>query len=271
MGFSTVILGIMLLIAGLFFVQNLQPVALIFFGFNSVTLPLSLWSLIALLSGVIMSLLVNLLLGSNSPSPPQYPDNPPPSPSRNPRRSTKESVKSPNEYPETLEEESIKQYPPKVNQPSTIIEDDEFDFLEEDDDIFPNKTPDRDSPPPPINTQEKEENSQSPPENPLKKDESFEVSSSSPLEVEKPQENKPLITPPPQEDSMTSETVSKTRDASPYSYLSGEKTQIRPVSPPPRKKPVVTNKGEVYDVPYRVINASEEPDNIYDDEEDWDF
>lgn len=76
MGAQGLILIVLLCALGLFYVQNLTPLALVFLGFNLPTLPLSLWVISAFAAGFISSWLISLL----SYSPPLFPKTSPISP-----------------------------------------------------------------------------------------------------------------------------------------------------------------------------------------------
>ncbi|MBL1210553.1 hypothetical protein [Geminocystis sp. GBBB08] len=266
MGFKTLIFFIIVIIIILLFIQNLQPISLVFLGFNSLSLPLSLWLLFALFMGMLSSLIIQILSNNLIPktksnqsfSSNNISNNPPPSP---PSFTAKPITEKKAVYQPPMSNENIK----KNNQFNEFDNDLDFDDI---------------------------------PEN-IEKDnqileEKKQVNYSNNIDLNTPLEKELITTPDiilekelntPVSEDIPLETFLKPREASIYSYQSGEKTEIKPKSStfkPNQKKqsspknPNQNYQERVYDAPYRIIApASENKDkeiyNDFDEDDDWDF
>ncbi len=80
MGFKSLPLLIFLICIVLFSLQNLQSVSLVFFGFSSLSLPLSIWIVLSLLAGILSSLFIQLLTKSSNSKNNNYYNPPNPNP-----------------------------------------------------------------------------------------------------------------------------------------------------------------------------------------------
>lgn len=294
MGFKIILLISIVLITALFTVQNAQNITLVFLGFNSLNLPLSLWMILAVLAGIFSSFMIQLLSSSSS--------------NKNSNYSNYSSSESDNNPPPTKPKSSFKQQPDnqvfspplpvennfKYNNPNEEL-DTEFDFEE---DLTPEQ---------PLSYHQEDRNNFQQSQDSFEDDFDFEEDFSSenpPFEENLPLENvpevKPIINEPNQEvateinpiipeklpeespqieikkvinpnDNIPSETFLKPREASLYSYKPGEKTEITSKS-----TKIKTSKKNnenvssiersnlsenryndgVYDAPYRVISPS---------------
>lgn len=273
MGFKTLMFLIVIIIMSLFFVQNLESISLVFLGFNSLSLPLSFWIVLALLAGILSSLIIQLL-SNNSTETIKYnqsfsdnnntPNNPSPSYTSSPVQRSVKNKAQPEKKPFS---------PPPIYQKSIVsnnISDDiDLDFEEtpENIDEYNQNLEENITLNIPINNIEI---------NPLVEEESI---------ANDDKESEKELTSSPSED-MALDRILKPREASIYSYQSREKTDIKPplsTSQPNQQKPPAPNKrvnnykGGIYDAPYRVITPAyhekeEEINNNFDDEdEDWDF
>ena len=230
-------IGLILLgICVLFVVQNLQPISLVFFGGNPVTLPLSIWIVLFTGAGLISSLIIQTLnkvissssISDNVPqqpsgySPPSpSPPPPPPSPTTTLKNIKLEEKPSLENY--SLEKISSRSEDVNIDKINNLGADRELDKSERD---WSEQKEIRE------NKQETIESNQ--------EDANFEVE-------QNPQ--------------------TKSRSASLYSYKPGERTQIQR-----RLKPKSKPKDEVYDADYRVITPpyrdKNQPKN---EDEEWDF
>lgn len=311
MGLKMILLISIVLITGLFTVQNTQNITLVFLGFNSVNLPLSLWMILAVVTGILSSCIIQLLSSSSSQKnsnyyTPESDNNPPPRKpkSRFQKQPDNQVFSQPlplennlnyDNYDEELEtdfdEEYISEKPLIYNQenknnfeksPNFI----DTDFDSSEDLSIENISFQEDSPSDKvaevkeiINKENSEKSSEINPSIPEK------------LPEESPSiETKEIIN---SQDNMPSETFLKPREASLYSYQPGEKTEITPKSiniKTSRKNDEANsiepsnfsdnryNRG-VYDAPYRLISPSYEDDEqlssedaeFFDEDEDWDF
>lgn len=280
MGFKTLMFLIVIIIMSLFFVQNLESISLVFLGFNSLSLPLSFWIILALFSGILSSLIIQVLSSNSMPktkpnqsfSPNKnIPDNPPNSPIYNPIYNPP-SVKSsfadkPIAEKQTFSAQPIYAKNSLQNNPPDEL-DKEFDF-----DDIPENTYE--------NNQLLDKNNQP----------NFTINN---IDINPPLETESIpsieitseteFTPSSLED-IPLEKILKPREASIYSYQSREKTDIKPKLSTPKlskqKQSLPNNrdnkfKGGIYDAPYRVIspaddNNQQDIDNNFDDDEDWDF
>jgi len=286
MGLKSLVLIVAIAVFIIFAIQNGGAIALAFFGFNSPALPLWIWILVALLAGIISSLFINLLsshpVGNNSKNQsfnPPYP--PPPQPSR--KKEKYQPLEESNPIPETPtaklnyrweEDEVFEDLPDNpvnaVEEIATTNPENEAGISAEDivEDI----------------KEEKRELEEIIEEEIELKEENLEDNQE--IEQEEEKEEQLPISSEEKQPSVTendSSPILKQREASPYSYQTREKTQIRPktvkkaqeqakIPPSPPKR---LYKG-VYDAPYRVIAPSQndvnnDDNDFYDDEEDWDF
>ena len=287
MGFKSFLLLIILAFLAIFSIQNLQSISLVFFGFNSLALPLSIWIIFSLLAGIISSLLVQFLSTNTrqknkynqsfSPPPPNYPPSP----------SVSEKV--------TPQTNSQRFTSPQVKDEGYL--DDDFDIFEE-------------QPMPPVGDRQIEYDRKQPVvestsnhQQPITNfsTEKQDVSTTSErefVEVNKQDHNqtknrevenipKEKFSPSTEKepvDEIPSEAWLKAREASLYSYQPKEKTEIKT---PSRKVENINNRSHdstyrrssdgIYDAPYRVIPPSRErsnkEDEVYwdDEDDDWDF
>ncbi|NCO76098.1 MAG: hypothetical protein GW795_14115 [Cyanobacteria bacterium] len=266
MGLKALFFLITIIITVLFYFQNLQPITLVFFGFKSPILPLSLWFILSLCAGILSSLIIQLLANNpttkqkynqsfSSDNPYNYPPSTPEKPFINQPKPEPEKpfINQPKSEPK-LEEKPIS--PPPINE----VYDPDFDFDFEEELITEN------------NQEFLAENESIN----LEKEKKIETSISEEIPPEK--QFIPVSSKPP------SEAMIKTREASPYSYKPKEKTKIIPpsessieINNSQIKISNNRNKKEIYDAPYRVISPAydEKVDDNYDDleeeEEDWDF
>ncbi len=239
MNFRGFIFLIFLGICILFVVQNLQPISLVFFGGNPITLPLSIWILLFTGAGFISSLIIQTLnkvtsstaISDNVPQPQQPPYYYPPSPPSSPTTPTKTR---------NLEERpSFENYAPeKIHSPS------EYSNL----DTVKNLGSDREL-------------------------ESNERDWSEPMETKA---HKQEIMATNQEDTnveVEQNPQTKSRSASLYSYQPRERTQIRAqLKPTSKPKPKSKSQDEVYEANYRVITPPyRDNDRPMDEDEEWDF
>lgn len=267
MGFKSLLLIVVMAFFVIFAIQNGGAIAFTFFGFKSPAFPLWMWILIALLAGIISSLIINFLstntIGKNERNQtfePSYSSPPPPPP---PERKQKS-------IPEEKSMEETKTVPEKL----------EYQWQE--DEIF------EDLPDTPIHETLEEINTTS-------ENEFISQENSVPEEIESKPEK--TISHQKSEDKenviITQEEIKtpnnddfpppllKPREASPYSYQSGEKTQIRPtrVNPPPKEKKEKSNPTPkrlyqgIYDAPYRIIAPAQDnqDEEFFEDDEDWEF
>ncbi|MGI0482959.1 hypothetical protein ACN4EE_19515 [Geminocystis sp. CENA526] len=304
MGFKIILLISIVLITALFTLQNAQPITLVIFGYNSLSLPLSLWVIVAVLAGILSSLIIQILSSSSPQRKSDYSDNQKP---YNPPPKPKSSFKQPSED-KVFSPPSAGVNPPKYNKPVEEIDEDfDFDF-------------DEDSTPQiPLNNQYHDNFAEyEQPENyPEEAKDNIELKEEI-LPLEKPSEVEPIILDKNtyseekiaenleeniqqkepinpvinEQDNVPSETFLKAREASLYSYKPREKTEIKPKSPkiktpssPPKNRSIEPSKssdnryreGGVYDAPYRVISPAYDDtspvqdDEFFDDDEDWDF
>lgn len=283
MGFKTLMFLIVIIIISLFFVQNLESISLVFLGFNSLSLPLSFWIILALFAGILSSLIIQVL--SNNPtvkiksnqsfSPNKnIPDNPPNPPIYNP-------IYNPPSVPSSLTDKPIAEKqtfsaPPIYNKNSLQNNPlDEFDKDFDFDDI---------------------------PENIHENNQFLDKNNQPNLTINNTDINQPLETKSiPSADEITPETefttpsslediplekILKPREASIYSYQSREKTDIKPKLSTPKLSKQTQSlpnnrdnkfKGGIYDAPYRVISPADDDNqediynNFEEEEEDWDF
>lgn len=287
MGFKSLLLIVFILFFAIFSFQNRGAIALTFFGFNSPTLPLFLWVLLALLAGIISSLLINLfsnnLVENNQRNQSFYPPYSPPPPTQ-PKK---------------------EKYPPleKSDLPQENIRE-KLSYRWEEDEIFEDLPDNSPQTIPQTNSSvtdktyipAKIESTTSPPE-------SSEISLTSNQATEKPEtreERENQAETKEEENSNINVAVQSaeteddspfygfSRQASPYSYQTREKTDIRPktsksrAKQPPVSPPKRVYQG-VYDAPYRVIAPAQDDsdynsdykgdrrDDFIEDEEDWDF
>lgn len=275
MGFKSFLLLIIIVFLAIFSIQNLQSISLVFFGFKSLTLPLSFWIILSLLAGIISSLFVQFLSTkprqktnyNQSFSPPPPPSNYPPSPA------VQEKITPPR---------NNQRYTSSAQVTNQQYSEYDFDFLAE-----PQTSIDRD--------RQREYNIQEPSRekpatkfSPEEQDRSFisdeqingEETENTPKKSSVEESAKSPVAEAP------SEAWLKAREASLYSYQPREKTEIKI---PKRIEKTETNQRSndssysrradgIYDAPYRVIPPSSEPmyednDDIYydDEDDDWDF
>ncbi|WP_017295196.1 LapA family protein [Geminocystis herdmanii] len=247
MGFKIILLISIVLIIALFTVQNAQNITLVFLGFNSLNLPLSLWMILAVLAGIVSSFMIQLLSSSSSNknsnysnySPSESDNNPPP---RKPKSSFKQQPDNQVYSPPLPVENNL-----KYNNPNEELDADfDFDFEE---DLTPKK---------PLTDNQENNNNFQQSQDSFDSDFDFEEDFSSenpPFEENLPLENVPevksIINEINQEvapeinpiipeespqieikkvinpnDNIPSETFLKPREASLYSYKPGEKTEI---------------------------------------------
>jgi hypothetical protein len=275
MGFKSFLLLIIIVFLAIFSIQNLQLISLVFFGFKSLTFPLSFWLILSWLAGIISSLFVQFL----SPKPRQKTNynqsfSPPPPSNYPPSPPVQEKITPP---------KNNQRYTSSAQVTNQQYSEYDFDFLDE-----PQTSIDRD--------RQKEYNVQQPIKKQPVTDLSQEQEDSLPLSDERGNEEKTENIPVQKSSEETtakspvaeapSEALLRTREASLYSYQPREKTEIKI---PRQVEKTETNQRSInstysrrndgiYDAPYRVIPPSEESidednDDIYDDDEDddWDF
>ncbi|BAQ60677.1 hypothetical protein GM3708_1083 [Geminocystis sp. NIES-3708] len=250
---------------GLFFVQNLESISLVFLGFNSLSLPLSFWIILALFAGILSSLIIQVLSNnstetiksnqsfSSNNTPPSYNSPSVQSSFKNKSQPEKKVFSSPPIYQKSIVSNNI----------SDDIDSD-FEEIPENIDEY---------------NQNLEENITI-----------NNIDINPPLEKESiandDKESEKELTSSPSED-IALDRILKPREASIYSYQSREKTDIKPplsTSQPNRQKPSLPNKrvnnyqGGIYDAPYRVITPAYNDEkeekinsNFDDEDEDWDF
>lgn len=286
MGFKGLLFIITIASFTIFAIQNRGAIALTFFGFNSVALPLWIWILLALFAGIISSLIINLL--SRNPV------------SNNQRNQFPEAPYSPPPQPQARKQKSI---PVEKSSQKMETPTEKLNYQWEEDEVFEdlpdnlvNFVAEEINPPP-----DNEFNNLNEPNEPIVSEETPEKKRESIEEI--PNQNEELEEleelEEKQDINISQETIQarkteeiedvspnflKTREASPYSYQTREKTQIRsktaknpqnevkPTPSPPQR----LYQG-VYDAPYRVIAPAQDEDNdnqdyyFEEDDEDWDF
>lgn len=275
MGIKGIIVAFFLIITVIFSFQNMQNITLVFFGINTISLPLSFAVLIFVFLGLISSFFIQFLgylsnskSSNDSASKGQYSPPPPPSPptlnnsqySRSREKISTKKAKIPqieiNEEPfyQDLEEE-IK---PIFTENKTVIQSEnlatdqenyDISFIPEEELKIENLEIKKDTNNKPFNIEEKE--------------------------VTNIEENLNYSA------EIKEELVRKPRLASPYSYKTREKTEIIPRNyqdnPPKRKPPLPDKNNDIYTASYRIITpASDEYPNDYlsdddNDDDDWDF
>lgn len=171
-----VILGVMILGGGIFFLQNTSPVlSLVFFGTQTVSLPVGLWLVLSAIAGLLSSLILQLLLGVYPPPKSRsrnwdYPDDPDDEPDSPNPPDTTYRVANPNRYQSeenssynTSERASYGVSNPKAFQYDKNDDDDwelpltgeDWNQIDEEWDI--EQPPRRPNPPPPSNNDEDED------------------------------------------------------------------------------------------------------------------
>lgn len=277
MGFKSLLLLVSIAFLAIFAFQNQGAIALTFFGFNSPALPLFLWMLLALLAGIISSLLLNVLSSNqtnygqrNQSFNPPYSPPPPRKEKSNPAG---ERIMEGLNYGEE-EDEVFEDLPDnsvnKVTKTNAITE--EIPVSE--------TISEKNSTPETTFTTPSEEKKETPAISLTSNEEREDEE----MEARENQENLSSflqeMQPPETEDS--SPNLWKTREACPYSYQTREKTDIRPKTAksvakqtPPSPKPKRVYQG-IYTAPYRVITPAqdyngEQNDDFEEDDEDWDF
>lgn len=257
MGFKIILLISIVLITGLFTVQNAQNITLVFLGFNSLNLPLSLWMILAVLAGILSSFIIQLLSSSSSQknsnyySPPESDNNPPPPPSQKQKSSFKKQpdnqvfsqplpvennlkYHNPDEELDSdfdfdFEEDSTPEKPLTYNQENRNNFEQSPDFLDADFDFQ------EDLPSENIPFQEDLPLESVPEVKPIVNEQNQEIPTkiTPPIPEKLPEESVPLETKEiinSNDDNIPSETFLKAREASLYSYKPGEKTEITPKS-----------------------------------------
>ncbi|MGY6529698.1 MAG: hypothetical protein ACXITR_07185 [Cyanobacterium sp.] len=264
MNLKSLILIVFFLILILLLVQNSQAIPIIILGSSPVNIPLSIILFSGFFGGIISTLIINFFNKLSAPKTSQYsnynptsPNNP--KPSKNRQYSTKIEEKSHPYYQPTYQDDPI--YPDSLDTENK-----------------PNFEPRE-----PIKYQKETTNNitnNTPQEN-IKSEKKLDI-----LE-EKPEEKNINITPPPETiDTPKVEIIDqpepeieinqKPRQAAPYSYQPGERTEIVPksakISPRQPSRPSA-NQGGIYDATYRVITPPYQQDQDFDDfeDEDWDI
>lgn len=291
MSIKGLIIIILLIVAGLFYVQNMQNITLVFFGINTISLPLSLVALSFILTGFISSLIIQFLSKFNG-NKYRYNDNkfneqksPISPPSSSPSTEYYPSQKSiyQDNYQDNFVDNQETQFRDKFQAQPNIK------FAQEEK-ISTKYEAEKTLNQPEILTQEIRADYPQP--NKIK---------SPQLKQEQPEELKPIIIDQQEEIiaddnfndvdedcNLPSESITKPRQSSPYSYQTREKTEI--ITQQTRNKRL-NNDDRIYTAPYRVITPA---DNQYyppdvkdnyssddrdypryrqdnDDDEDWDF
>lgn len=282
---------ILLLILGVgvvFFVQNRQPVTLVFFGnLASFTLPIAGWVLLFTGAGTITSLLWRVLIPTRKPSSANFnaprsrpssvpPSDPPPASPRSP--SDYEFYSPPQEKPRSQPIE-----PPASVQPEWRRRDEpeEWDDWEEGEPVRePAKEPIRDF----VREVTRKPDREKVKELIFPDDEEEEKERKPPTESVSSQENvTPSDRPPEPESKSTVFEVEQqpkitNRTGSVYSYVYREPRQVPKQPEPEERREETRNRPEnkrdrVYDADYRVIRPpnreNPEPPIEQDDDNDW--
>ncbi len=321
MGFKSLLLIVSIAFFAIFAIQNRGAIVLTFFGFNSPALPLFLWVLLALLAGIISSLLINLLtsnpvnnnqrnqsVNANIPyspppqSPPRQQKSPPVEKSHQERETATENLNYRWEEDEVFEDlpdnpvNTVAQnnfMTDRMPVSPTILEKNLLNETTESTQIpsTPNQEiEDEEIAEIPLTPNQEIEDEEIPDEEIKIKDEEIpdeEIKIEDIQDIEDKEELTTFaqeIATPEREDYPPN--LLKTREASPYSYQTREKTEIRPKntkskakqnpSPPTPKR---LYQG-VYDAPYRVIAPAQDynsdyeldrDDDFEENDEDWDF
>ena len=254
MGFKALLLLVIVIFIAVFSLQNIQAISLVFFSFNSITLPLSFWIVLSLFAGIFSSFLIQFLSGnkrqasnykssypnsrSNSPySPP--PVNPPNIPSQreeipqyndNSRANNfnqeaindrERSLRDPNRF------DYVSQVQNPVNAEEEFIEEDWIDEPLEDNINDLEKEHDRD---------QVKQNTVAENNNQIDLEETDDLSEEVNQPEKTPVESSPINEPP-------APSLLKSRQASLYSYQPKEKTKIETKpQPEPQTEPQNTEE-----------------------------
>lgn len=252
-----------ILVAGLVVltIQNLSPaISLVFFGVQSLTLPLSVWLLIAIAGGVLTSIIISSLFQVSPQT--SYKKVAKPKPPIKPSQSPQDSASVMEDKPESFPE--ITNKPSQGNGDDWETEVRKVGSSWNDDD---NRDWEQSSPPSPVKPSNKPSDKPSESEswderteNPLNSPNTNENWQKSPSQN---QEIAPNATPPeplsknyeveqePQKQSWSGSVYS-------FNYKDGNDSGVgRPES--------------VYDADYRLINPPSPPTQIQSDDEDWGF
>ena len=266
MGVKGLILIFFLIVTGIFSWQNWQNITLVFFGVNTVSLPLSISILCFILAGFISSLIIQLLSKSSANKTNQNPPDISKSPV-SPIYPPAEEYPQPEELPrekyvnrrENISTKNLEQIPvidredqaKRIQIPLVQELDNQPEMIAETNIDYPE----------PISKQEEEVSEK------IKSEDKDMVNNHDATDDD-------LISP--------AESIKKPRQASPYSYTTREKTSIFPKKPStdysnrPRKRRINKEQDGIYTAEYRVItpaNNQPKPDfpQSNEDEDDWDF
>ena len=114
----TFILFLALAVATIFVVQNLQPVALIFFNAQlAIQLPISIWAILAIAAGMFTSFLLQLLTQTKSQANPTVITASPPPPKTAPPKFSHQPPPSPEDSFLRDRKRGLKEQEPELNTP----------------------------------------------------------------------------------------------------------------------------------------------------------
>ena len=295
MGIKSLFLIAIIVVLGVFSLQNLQSISLVFFGFTSLALPLSIWILLSIFAGLISSLLIQLLSNNSSNKSNSRSSYSPPAPQNYRPEPPAPIAAKPSLQKQPFNPATTSEYRASYRQ--------EFDeFADLDDRPLPESEQYTRSTNIRNNNQNQEVTSFTSQPSATRETEDLipeQTKTDSEPEVKTPESNPTTPTNNTIIAEEPSEAWLKSRQASPYSYQPREKTEVKiPSPPPPTIKQTPTNKqtseetpekrktsrtnsprkkSGIYDAPYRVIaprrnepiKQNNEAD--WDEDDDWDF